>query len=52
MSIPMACLQVKLDGAKPTQKEVDTVAILLALQKAKEGRERGRKHHKKVCTIS
>ncbi|XP_064632773.1 nischarin-like isoform X2 [Lineus longissimus] len=36
-----------LDKLRPSQKELDTVAILQAIQKAREGREKAKKHSKK-----
>ena len=42
--------QLYLDNMKPTQKERDTVAILQAIQKAREGRERAKRHVKKTAT--
>lgn len=36
-------LQIYLDNMKPSQKELDTVAVVLALQKSKENKEKLRK---------
>ena len=43
-------LQVALDDKKATQKEIDTVAILLALQKSKQAKSKPRRQPAKKVT--
>ena len=50
-SVGFFCFQLCLDGQKPTQKELDTVAILLAIQKSKEAKEKHKKPTKKVLRV-
>ena len=43
--------QICLDNQRPSQKEVDTVAILLAIQKSRNIKEHKRKYHSKKVSM-
>ena len=41
----VSCMfQLILDSQRPTQKELDTVAVLQAIQKSKQGKDSAKKH--------
>ncbi|XP_074645217.1 uncharacterized protein LOC141901698 [Tubulanus polymorphus] len=46
------CSELCLDNLRPSQKELDTVAILQAIHKARQGREKSKKPKKQAHSVS